>query len=63
MADYEHQTITLRPGTSASHAREVLGIHAEYGGWELLRHAVYAGGVRRVTVRRRVRPEQPPLPH
>ena len=42
------------------HTRELLSIHAEYGDWELARHAVYADGRRKVTVRRRLRSE--PLP-
>ena len=40
--------------------RELLSIHAEYGDWELARHAVYPDGRRKVTVRRRLRAE--PLP-
>lgn len=38
----------------------MLAIHAEYGDWELTRHAIYADGKRKVTVRRRLRAE--PLP-
>ncbi len=63
MADYEYRAITIPPGSSSGHVRDILGIHAEYGDWELLRHAVFEGGVRKVTVRRRVRPDPlPPLP-
>jgi hypothetical protein len=63
VAEYEYRAFTLPPGSSTRHAREVLGIHAEYGDWELLRHAIFEGGVRKVTVRRRIRPEPlPPLP-
>ena len=58
--DYEQRTITLPRGVSSRHARDVLGIHAEYGDWELLRHAIFEGGVRKVTLRRRLRAE--PLP-
>ncbi len=62
MAEYEVRTLTLPAGTSTRQAREVLGIHAEYGEWELLKHALFAGGVRKVTVRRKVRAEpMPPL--
>jgi hypothetical protein len=44
-------------------ARETLAIHAEYGDWELTRHAIYADGKRSVTVRRRLRPDPlPPMP-
>lgn len=63
MAEYEYRAITLPAGSSTGHVREILGIHAEYGDWELLRHAVYTGGVRKVTIRRRVRRDPlPPLP-
>lgn len=61
MGDYEHRTITLPKGVSSRHARDVLGIHAEFGDWELAQHTVWADGRRAVTVRRRVRPQQPPL--
>jgi hypothetical protein len=63
MADYEYRAITLPVGVSSRHAREVLGIHAEYGDWELLQHAVWSDGRRKVTVRRRLRGEPlPPMP-
>ena len=58
--EYEYRAITLPKGVSTRHARDVLGIHAEFGDWELLRHAIYEGGVRKVTLRRRLRAE--PLP-
>ena len=61
MAEYEQRTITLPKHLSPRAARELLGIHAEYGDWELLRHAIYDGGVRKVTLRRRLRPGLPPL--
>jgi hypothetical protein len=48
--------VHLPVGVTARHAREVLGIHAEFGGWELARHAVWPDGRRKVTIRRRVRP-------
>lgn len=63
MADYEYRTLDLRRGASVGHTREVLGIHAEFGGWELLQHAVWPDGRRKVTVRRKLQPDaQPPLP-
>ena len=63
MAEYEYRALTLPPGSSTRHAGDVLGIHAEFGDWELLRHAIFKGGVRKVTVRRRIRPDPlPPLP-
>ena len=64
MADYEYRALTLPPGATSRHAREVLGIHAEYGDWELVQHAIYPGGRRTVRVRRRIRSEPlPPLTH
>lgn len=62
MADYEYRTLELRRGASSRHTREILGIHAEFGDWELLHHFVWPDGRRKVTVRRRVRPELPPMP-
>jgi hypothetical protein len=63
MADYEYRALKLPHGVSGGHAREVLGIHAEYGDWELAQHSIWPDGRRKVTVRRRVRPEPlPPLP-
>jgi hypothetical protein len=63
MAEYEYRAIDLPVGVSSRHARDVLGIHAEFGDWELLEHAVWPGGRRKVTVRRRLRSEPlPPLP-
>ena len=42
--------------------REVLTIHAQYGDWELAKHRIWPDGRRRVTVRRRLRPGDPPAP-
>lgn len=63
MADYEYRALKLPRGASSRHTREVLGIHAEYGDWELVHHAVWPDGRRTVKVRRRLRPDPlPPLP-
>ncbi|MGZ4616102.1 MAG: DUF5703 family protein [Actinomycetes bacterium] len=63
MADYEYRTLELRRGATSRHTREILGIHAEYGDWELAHHAIWPDGRRKVTVRRKLRPEPlPPLP-
>jgi hypothetical protein len=63
MADYEYRALELPRGVTSGHTREVLGIHAEYGDWELAHHSIWPDGRRRVMVRRRVRPDpQPPLP-
>ena len=57
---YEFRSVHLPVGASASHVREVLGLHAEFGGWELLSHAVWSDGRRKITVRRRLRPSLEP---
>jgi hypothetical protein len=64
VARYEQRAVTIPRHADRETTRELLAIHAEYGDWELQRHAVYADGRRRVTVRRRLRPEQPlpPMP-
>ena len=61
MAEYEHRRLPLPHKASSSYARDVLGIVAEYGEWELRRHVVWQDGRRQVDVRRRFRPELPPL--
>ena len=63
VADYEYRAVMVPPGTSREKTRDLLTIHAEYGDWELAHHAVWSDGRRRVTVRRRLRPEPlPPMP-
>jgi hypothetical protein len=63
MADYEYRALKLPHGVSSRHTREVLGIHAEYGDWELVQHAIWPDGRRTVKVRRRLRPDPlPPMP-
>ena len=60
--DYEYRAVQIPAGATREAARDMLSIHAEYGGWELANHTIWADGRRRVTVRRRVRPDaQPPL--
>ena len=61
MPEYEHKRLPLPHKASKSYAYDVLGIVAEYGDWELTRHVVWQDGQRSVEVRRRVRPELPPL--
>ena len=55
MAEWEYRAVHLPIGATARHAREVLGLHAEFGGWELLSHAVWTDGRRKITVRRKLR--------
>lgn len=57
---YEYRAVPVPRHADSERTRDVLAIHAEYGDWELTRHAVYADGRRSVTVRRRLRAE--PLP-
>ncbi|HEX2704643.1 MAG TPA: DUF5703 family protein [Candidatus Lustribacter sp.] len=54
MRDYEYRVLTFVPGVSRSDLRRELTELAEYGHWELARTVVYAGGWRRVWLRRRV---------
>ncbi len=61
MADYEHRRLPLPFKASEGYAYDVLGIVAEYGDWELTKHVVWQDGRREVSVRRRQRPELPPL--
>ncbi len=60
---YEYRAVRIPPGTDRRQAKDILQIHAEYGGWELTLHRIWADGRREVTVRRRVTSESlPPLP-
>ena len=62
MADYEYRSVQVPRDADREKTRELLSIHAEYGDWELARHAVWPDGRRKVTVRRRVRAQpMPPL--
>jgi hypothetical protein len=51
---YEFRVITLPPRVSRAEARQLLTEHAEYGRWELARVRLYAGGMRRVWLRRKI---------
>ncbi len=62
MAEYEYRALSIPAGADRRQTTELLSIHAEYGDWELAQHTLWADGRRRVTVRRRVRPQLPPLP-
>ena len=57
---YEYRAVTIPRHATREQTHDMLAIHAEYGDWELTRHAIYADGTRTVTVRRRLRSE--PLP-
>jgi len=62
--EWEYAHLRLPPDVSKITAAVQLGLHAEYGGWELARVARYADGTRRVWLRRkrRLHPELLPLP-
>jgi hypothetical protein len=51
---YEYRQLTISRSTSGSDARQMLTDEAEYGRWELTRSRLYAGGERRVWLRRRI---------
>ncbi len=53
-ATYEYRVLTLGRGTSRGEARRLLTEHAELGRWELARTRLYAGGERKVWLRRRI---------
>jgi hypothetical protein len=52
--EYEFRVITLPPQISRAEARQLLTEHAEYGRWELARVRLYAGGTRRIWLRRKI---------
>ncbi len=54
MIDYEYRVLQLPRTLSRADARRMLTEEAEYGRWELSRVRLYAGGVRRVWLRRRI---------
>ena len=59
---YEYRAVPVARDTPRDQLRQMLSIHAEFGGWELAGHRIYSDGRRRVTVRRRLRPDpMPPL--
>jgi len=65
--DFEYQRLSLPRGTTREHARTVLSVAAQYGGWELARYRLWPDGRRQVEVRRRLDPARagqglPPLP-
>lgn len=60
---YEYRALRVPVDADRDTTRELLKIHADYGDWELARHAIWADGRREITVRRRLRAEPlPPLP-
>lgn len=51
---YEYRVLTLERSTGRGEARALLTDEAEYGRWELARTRLYAGGRRKVWLRRRI---------
>ena len=51
---WEYRVVRIPPTTSRDDARRLLADEAEYGRWELARLRLYAGGERRVWLRRRM---------
>lgn len=54
MVEYEYRVLTLPPRLPRADVRALLAAEAEYGQWELSRHRIYMGGMRRVWLRRRI---------
>ena len=52
--DWEWQPVRLPPDITRISATVQLGIHAEFGGWELARTLLYADGTRKVWLRRKL---------
>lgn len=53
-AHYETRVLTLPRRSDRHDVRKLLTEHAEYGRWELARLRLYAGGERKVWLRRKV---------
>ncbi|MBO3087019.1 DUF5703 family protein [Cellulomonas dongxiuzhuiae] len=51
---WEYRVLRIPATTSGSDARRMLTDEAEYGRWELARLRLYAGGERRVWLRRKI---------
>jgi len=51
---YEYRVLTVPRTTSRNEARTMLTEQAEYGRWELARTRLYAGGERKVWLRRKI---------
>ncbi|MBC7550154.1 MAG: hypothetical protein H7269_04500 [Cellulomonas sp.] len=51
--EYEYRMVRLPPSTSRGEARRMLTEQAEYGRWELARTRLFAGGERKVWLRRK----------
>jgi hypothetical protein len=54
MVEYEYRVLQLPRSLSRAESKRLLTDHAEYGQWELSRVRLYAGGTRRVWLRRKI---------
>jgi hypothetical protein len=61
--DWEYAPLRIPADVSRLNAAAQLSLHAEYGGWELARVALYLDGSRRVTLRRKRNKTSVPLPN
>lgn len=52
--EFEFREFTLPPTLSSNQVRNLLTEQAEYGKWELARHRIQIGGLRKVTLRRKI---------
>lgn len=60
--EWEYAPLRIPADVSRGNAAAQLSLHAEFGGWELARVALYVDGSRRITLRRKRRRGQVPLP-
>jgi hypothetical protein len=51
---YEYRVLTIPRSTNRNDARRLLTDEAEYGRWELARTRLFAGGDRKVWLRRKI---------
>ena len=60
--EWEYTPLRIPAEVGRTSAAAQLSLHAEFGGWELARVVKYMDGTRRVTLRRKRRKGDLPLP-
>lgn len=60
--EWEYAPLRIPAEVTRGNAAAQLSLHAEFGGWELARVVRFMDGSRRVTLRRKRRRGQVPLP-
>jgi len=60
--EWEYAPLRIPAEVTRGNAAAQLSLHAEFGGWELARVVRYLDGSRRITLRRKRRRGQVPLP-